>query len=222
MVLAGGTALNAVDSSEPVEMIDLQAVGLRQIRADGALVEIEALVRLDELAAHEAVPDLLRELAHREEPSTLRNVATVGGILASASPDSELLAGFLVYQGQVTLARSGGITQTVGLDELFDDRSMLEGSIITKLRVETGGAAAAERTGRTPSDTSIVAAVGRRPTEGDLSLALTGVAATPILLAPAQLSTLDPPGDFRGSSTYRRHLAETLSARVIEQLGGQS
>jgi CO/xanthine dehydrogenase FAD-binding subunit len=221
VVLGGGTAANAAEWQEPVEMIDLQDIGLDGIQVDGPVVEIGAMVRLSVLAADDSVPGLLRELGRREGPNTLRNAATVGGTIATGHPDSELLAGFLVYQGRVTLAGVGGTTQTVGLDELFGDRSLLEGSIITKLQVDAGGLAVAERTGRTPSDVSIVAAVARKTTAG-IALALTGVAPTPILVVPAGVADLEPPGDFRGSRKYRRHLACTLAQRVREQLGEQS
>ena len=220
VVLAGGTSLNAAELPEPVEMIDLQAIGLDGIRTDGMVVEIGAMVRLFELTAHQAVPELVRLLARREAPSTLRNVATIGGTIATGDPDSELLAGCLVYEGQVTVARAGGVVENVALAGLLNDRSKLEGSIITALRIDADGIGAAERTGRTPSDSSIVAAIGRRAPTGCIRLALTGMASTPILVEPAEVAALNPPGDFRGSSEYRLHLARTLTRRVIQQLGG--
>jgi CO/xanthine dehydrogenase FAD-binding subunit len=55
-----------------------------------------------------------------------------------------------------------------------------------------------------------------------LLLALTGVAATPILVEPGDLAHLDPPGDFRGSSRYRRELAGILAKRVVDRLGGEA
>jgi CO/xanthine dehydrogenase FAD-binding subunit len=42
------------------------------------------------------------------------------------------------------------------------------------------------------------------------------VAATPILVQTAD--GLDPVGDFRGSGEYRRALATTLLARVLEAI----
>jgi len=218
VLLAGGTVVTTAELSEPVEMIDLQAVGLDAIRTEGTTVEIGAMVRLYRLATDPGVPALLRSLARREGPNTLRNAATVGGTLATADPDSELVAGFLVSQAEVELTRAGGATQAVALDVLLADGSLLEDSIISSVRIQTEGVGAVERTGRTPSDVSIVAAVGRAA-GGTVHVALTGVASTPILVTPDQLQGLDPPGDFRGSGAYRRLLAETLTGRVLEQLG---
>jgi len=220
-VLGGGTSFNAEEPKEPVEVIDLQAIGLDGIRLNGPNVEIGAMVRLSDLANNDCTPDLLKDLCRREGPNTLRNAATVGGTIAVRDPESELVAGFLVHQGQVTLTVPGGGTRTVGLDELLADRGMLQGSIITKLQLDPGGYGAAARTGRTPSDVSIVAALARKTTAG-ITLALTGVASTPILVPPADVGALHPPGDFRGSSDYRRHLAGILTRRVIDQLEGQA
>ena len=216
-MLAGGTSLNARDWDEPFEVIDLQAVGLDAIRVAGETIEIGAMVRISGLASHSDIPALLRDLSRREGPNTLRNAATVGGTIAVGDPESELIAGFLVFGGAVTLASIDGGTRTVGLDELLADPAVLEGAIITSLAVETGGVTAAERTGRTPADVSIVAAIGRKTPTGT-KLALTGVASTPISVEPGDGANLAPPGDFRGSSEYRRHLAETLTHRVISQL----
>ena len=221
VLVAGGTSLNISRFSEPVEIVDLQAIGWDQIRAEGPNLEIGAMTRLTDLAAHPSVPELVRELAQREGPNTLRNVATVGGTLATGHPESELLAGLLVFEGRVALARPGGATEMIPLDELLADRTRLQGSIIAAIRIEADGPAAAARTGRTPFDTSIVAAVGRGTAPG-IRLAVTGMAATPILVEPEGVPDLDPPGDFRGSPEYRRHLAGTLIRRVMDQLGEES
>lgn len=218
MLVAGGTSRNAFQVSRPVEVVDLQAIGCDQIRSEGSTLEIGAMIRLTDLAAHHAVPELVRDLTRREGPNTLRNVATVGGTVATGNAESELVAGLLVFDGLVTVARVGGAKESIPLQELYADRSKLAGSVIVAIRIETDGATAAARTGRTPADTSIVAAVGRRSTRG-IRVAVTGMAATPILVEPGGLADLDPPGDFRGSPDYRRHLAATLTRRVVDQLG---
>ncbi len=84
--------------------------------------------------------------------------------------------------------------------------------------VAPGGETAWAGTGRTPVDTPIVAAYARVH-DGETSLALTGVAATPLLVDPADVAALAPPADFRGSSEYRRSLAVVLTRRVLDSLG---
>ena len=53
--------------------------------------------------------------------------------------------------------------------------------------------------------------------DGRVRLAMTGVADVPVVVD--DLERLQPPGDFRGSSEYRRALAIALSARVRAELG---
>ena len=219
-VLAGGTAISTADSAAGSEVVDIQAAVGATIERKADRVVFEAMARLQDLIDHEATPPLLVELARREGPNTLRNASTIGGTVAEADPESELLAGLLVHDATVTVATQSG-TEEVSLAELFSHRNRLNGAIITAVSAAIGGETASARTGRTPADTSIVAAAGRIVSSGT-HVALTGVAATPILVDPNRLADLDPPGDFRGSSEYRAELAGVLVRRVVAQLGGAS
>ena len=83
--IGGGTVVvpdARVAREEGVEVVDLQALGLNVIEADGDAVALGAMVRLGDLAGDGAVPALIRDLAKRELPSALRNQATVGGTVA--------------------------------------------------------------------------------------------------------------------------------------------
>ena len=72
---------------------------------------------------------------------------------------------------------------------------------------------------RPPASGPTVMAGARRTDGGSLTLALTGIAPFPVLVDVGELTAFDPPGDFRGTTEYRRHLAETLAARVITAVG---
>ncbi|MEN8114785.1 MAG: FAD binding domain-containing protein [Actinomycetota bacterium] len=216
-ILAGGTSLNASPPHAPVTAVDLQALDLDGIDSQNGAVRIGATARLQELVDSPLVPPVLRELARREAPNTIRNAATVGGTIGVGDPESELLAGLLAYGTVVTLARSGSSTEQP-LDNLLD-AGIPVGSIITSVTVPTEGRAAADRTGRTPMDRPIVTAVAYAD-GGDVRLALTGVTSRPVLVDPARIGELDPPADFRGSAEYRLHLAGVLATRVLTALDG--
>jgi len=218
VALGGGTMVNTISDSEPMEVVDLQALGLDGIRADDDRLELGAMVRLSSLVDSQVVPAMLRELAHREAPSTLRRAATVGGTVAAADPESELLAGLLAFDATVAVAHSLG-SENMPLADLLSDPSQLRLGIITSVSIAVGGDAAAHRTGRTPADRPIVMSVGHRGDDGTLRVALTGVAPTPVLVDLDSLASLDPPADFRGSSDYRRELARVLTDRVLASLG---
>ena len=195
VIVGGGTAVNAGLDREPVEVVDLQALGLDAIGVEGGRMTIGATVTLQAFADHAATPPVLADLATREAPSTLRAAGTIGGLVATADPESELFAGLLVHDMAVDTG---------------------PGEIITSVSIATGGTSAVARTVRTPGDRPIVAAVARRD-DVTAQVAVTGVAATPILVD--DVAELDPPGDFRGSPGYRTHLARVLVARAREEVG---
>ncbi len=218
-LVAGGTSLvPALDEQEIDELVDLQGLCPAGIQAGGDRLTIGALTLLQALADDPHVPPLLKEGVLREGPNTFRHQATLGGVIASANWESELLAALLVHDAVVTLETPAG-THTLSLaDYLGEMAGSLQNAIIVEMTVATGGQTGHARVGRTPLDTAIVAAHARRDEQGELRLALTGVAATPRLLAPDEIDALDPPGDFRGSAAYRREMAAILSRRALAQL----
>jgi putative selenate reductase FAD-binding subunit len=220
---AGGTTIVHETAGEPVEVVDLQAVGLAGIEVGpdnpgpdtngpdtNRTVRAGATTTLHELAESDHVPPAVRDAARAELPSTLRTLATIGGTIGAADAHSVLLAALLVHEAEVGFAdgRVEPLADVLdaGVDELI---------VVVEFAVD--GPTATAATGRTPGDAPIVAAVGRIAGDG-LLLALCGVADVPVLVTPDDVASLDPPSDFRGSSEYRRELADVLSTRVIGAL----
>ncbi|MEM9561563.1 MAG: FAD binding domain-containing protein [Actinomycetota bacterium] len=222
--LAGGTILNADREPPAIEVVDLQALGLDSIEPTaGGRLRLGAMVTLDRLAdrvvtdADGLLPAWLAGLARGELPSTLRTLATVGGTVAAGGGESALLAGLLAADAIVELA---GHAATGPPGRPLTDvlaSGLTPGSLVTAVTVDVTGSGAVAATGRTPADVPIVAAIAAAGTGGETRLALSGVADQPVLVDPSDPPVgLDPPGDFRGSAAYRRHLAEVLSARALE------
>lgn len=216
VVLGGGTSLVADRAGTPVSAVDLQALPIDVIAEDGGTVRIGAMVRLQDLVDSDVIPPVLADLARREAPRSIRNAATVGGTVALGDPESEFVAGLLAQGARVVVARPDG-SDTLPVADVLGDPAVLDGGLITEVVLPVGGRTAAERTGRTPSDRPIVAAVAHRGPDGT-TVALAGVADHPIVVDPADLASLEPPSDFRGSGAYRRHLAVVLVARVLDRL----
>ena len=212
--LAGGTVVvpeARKNKAEGVEVVDLQALGLGAVDQIGSELNLGAMVRLGDLEADDRTPALIKEAAHRELPSALRNQATVGGTIASADPDSLLIAALLVHEAKLEVHQQPSVSLA---DYLAGNRQ----GLIVAVAIETEGVGSMATTGRTPSDIPIVAAVARSANSGT-HLALTGVAATPIAVDPeSPTAALSPPGDFRGSSEYRTHLASVLSSRALQEV----
>lgn len=216
IVLAGGTLLGGDPSAERVEAVDLQALHLDGIRPEpGDLLRIGAMATLQQLVDSDHAPGVVREAARREEPSTLRTQGTVGGCVATGRADSELLAALLAHEAVVELQDRQG-TEQMPLEQVLAELFLPAGQLVTAVTIRTGGASSAARTARTTADRAIVAAYARRAGDGTRRVALTGVGATPVLVQPGD--QLQPIGDFRGSADYRRHLADVLTARVVEAI----
>ena len=216
LALAGGTTVRHDGGATSTEVVDLQALGLDRIALTGDLesgrVRVGAMVTLQDLSASDAAPDLIRATARAELPSTLRTLATIGGTIGAAWPDSLLLTALLVHDTSVHFADG----RTESLPDVLAT-GLGAGELIVAVEAHTSGRTALAKTGRTPHDDPIVA-VAARTTEDGIRLALCGIATTPELIEVGDLVRLEPPGDFRGSSEYRRHLATVLSARVVEEL----
>ncbi len=211
VVLGGGTTVVASRFEVPTEVVDLQSCGLAGVVAEGSTVRIGATTTLQAIVDDDALPFVLRDASRREQPSTLRTLATIGGLVVGRDHESELLAALLVHEAVVMLVNGTG-AHTCSLDDALGDPSVLHGAIVTGVEARIDGHSAAARTGRTPFDSPIVAVVGRRRPDGSVITAATGVANTPLVIDDP--GGLEPPADFRGSSEYRRHLVAELAGRV--------
>lgn len=215
VVLGGGTRLQAEPSDAAVEVVDLQALRLDGIEPDERdAVSIGSMATLQQVAESDHVPAVVRDAARREQPSTLRTQATVGGCIATGDPQSELLAVLLVHEAVVRMDRGTGVEERP-LDAVLVGVPLPASTILLGVTITTSGVAVVSRTARTRADEAIVAATARQA-GGARHIALTGVASRPVLVEGAD--DLDPIGDFRGSSEYRRALAAIHLARVAKAI----
>ena len=215
VVVGGGTKLQSELLGATVEVVDLQALRLDGIvPGERDAVSIGSMATLQQVADSDHVPAVVRDAARREQPSTLRTQATVGGCIATGDPESELLAVLLVHEAVVQVDAGAGVEERP-LDAVLARLPLPAHTILLGVTIATSGVAAVSRTGRTRADKAIVAAAARRA-GGKRHFALTGVARRPVLVEGAD--DLDPIGDFRGSSEYRRALAAIHLARVAEAI----
>jgi CO/xanthine dehydrogenase FAD-binding subunit len=218
-VIGGGAYITPRLSESIDEVVDLQAVGLDDVSYAGQRLTLDAMVHLQTIVEDEQAPVLLRESARREGPNTLRNMATIGGVVASPDADSELLAALLVFEAEVKVQTMSSLKDIPLADFLDDAPAALGGGLVISVSLSTGGKTASDRVGRTPADQPIVAAVARMNEQAKILLALCGVAHTPVLVDPNSVkAAVNPSGDFRGSGEYRRQMAAVLAKRVIDKL----
>ncbi len=220
-IVAGGVYITARLPDMVDEVVDLQAVaGLAEVTYTGQGLILGAMVRLQTLVEDGRAPILLRDAARREGPLTLRQAATIGGLVCGPDKESELLAAMLVCDAEVKVQTLKGIKSVSLTNFLRDIPAFLNGGgLVTAVSLRILGKTASARVARTPADRPIVAALARRGTNGKIRLALCGVNSVPVLVDPHNVkAAIHPPYDFRGSSEYRRQMAATLAQRVMREL----
>ncbi|MBK8987925.1 MAG: FAD binding domain-containing protein [Chloroflexi bacterium] len=236
-VLAGGTNLLTGDVAGAV--VDLQGLGLNQIQHTAVTLHLGATVTLANLvdwlreqADPTGMAGLLLQAIRQAGPNTYRHAATVGGVIASRLPDSELLAALLVLETGLEMQTPEPASLTLADYLLAEERPS---GLITHVVIPWGsGRFAAERVARTPADAPIVSVTGWQPEGGRPRLAATGIGPRPTRLAQAEAalaagdaaaavqasqSAGHHPGDFRGDAAYRQEMTAVLARRVLAELG---
>jgi CO/xanthine dehydrogenase FAD-binding subunit len=180
-IIAGGTDLmaqfdRAMTSTQPVDepdipiLVDVSGLSLLEgIALEGNVLSIGAAVTMAELAESELVREhspALAEAAATAASPQIRNVATVGGNLANASPAADTATPLAALGGHIqTLRQEGG--RTISVRELFlgPGRTCLEpDEIITRVLVHP----------RSPGEGQAFLKMGKRRA---LSISLVNVAA---------------------------------------------
>lgn len=234
--LGGGTKLLTGDV--PGAVVDLQCLGLTQITLGNGRLSIGASLPLTDLHdalgayAEETPAPLLRRAILLAGPNTYRNAATLGGIIASRLPDSELLAALLVLSAALTLHAPGEVEMP--LAEYLAAAARPSGLISAIIIPWTKGRWGSERVARTPLDDPIVSVALWQPQNEPPRLAATGLGERPFRLtaaeshlnrdltpealtqaAQAARDAANHPGDFRGDASYRAEMAAVLLRRLF-------
>jgi len=162
LVLAGGTDLvpmmrkmrmnGTLDGDDPRVVLDLSKLDdLCGVRETGDMLEIGAATTLGVIAAHPAVKKLVPVLAAAAATvgsPLVRNRATVGGNLVTASPSADTAPALLAAGAVVRLAGAEGGSRELPLSEFFVEyrKTALEpGEIVTHVLVPLAGRPVAGR-----------------------------------------------------------------------------
>ena len=81
--LGGGTVLNQ-PRTKPINVVDLQSLGLNNIETKGKKIEIGATVTLQQLLDHSELPLAIKQSIRHEATYNIRQVATVAGTIVAA------------------------------------------------------------------------------------------------------------------------------------------
>ncbi|HEY8842512.1 MAG TPA: FAD binding domain-containing protein, partial [Gaiellaceae bacterium] len=146
----------------------------------------------------------------------------------SSDPTNHLPPLMVAIGAQMTIVGASG-ERTVPAEDFFLGVYMTAagpGELLTKITIPAGRSDGFASVPIGVDGTCIVNAAASA--NGEIRVALGCVGAVPELVRPAsgepeavreavRASGIDPPGDVHASADYRRHLAEVVAARAVEQ-----
>ena len=243
-VLAGGHSLLPLMKlrlAAPSLLVDIGRIGeLSYVRENGDGVEIGALTRHRDLETSDVLDTHLPLLAHvagQVGDPQVRHRGTIGGSLSHGDPASDLPAACLALGATFTVVGPAGERQ-IPAESFFQgflETALQPDEVLTRIKVPkaTGAGWSFQKFNRRAQDWAIVgvAAIrGDRPGVALVNMGATPLRATAVeeaLSGGASASEaaahaadgLDPPEDLNASAEYRRHLAQVLVRRALEEAG---
>ena len=222
--LGGGTLLSH-QTPNAIEVVDLQSLGLDQIKKSGNNLEIGATATLQQLLESPHCSEALQIPLKLETPLNIRNAATTAGTLVVADGRSTFAAALLALDARLIIQPD---SQEVLIGNFLPLReSILNGKLITGIVISGIVKLAFEYVSRTPMDKPIVCvALGQWPS-GRTRLVVGGYGLSPILamdgtesegLETAARNALQEAGDEWAGAEYRQDVAVILARRCLEKI----
>ena len=236
--LAGGQTLTNVmkaRAAAPEVLVDLADLDeLRRITggADGSL-ELGAMATYSDLIASAEVAaarPIIGVVAAQIADVQVRNRGTLGGNLCLSDPTNHFPPLMAALGATMTVVGVGG-ERAVAADEFFLGvymTAVAPDELLTRVTVPSAeGAADGFAAVTIGKDGTCIANAAATVSDGQARIALGCVAAVPVVVSTAaeegavaeavRGAALDPPDDVHASADYRRHLAEVLAVRAVEQ-----
>lgn len=221
--LGGGVTLSQ-GLEEAISVVDLQALGLDKIVAEGQFLQIGATAKLQDLAEFTSIQPDLKSAILAETNINLRRQASVAGALISANGRSTFGTAMLAMDADLTW-----IPETVeqGLGEYFTLRYPPRGTkLVTRVQIPLNVELSFEKISRSPDDLPIFCAALAQWPSGRTRIALGGFGLAPILAfdAPepggvdaAVSDALSRAEDSWASAAYRQDVGATIIRRMMKR-----
>jgi aerobic carbon-monoxide dehydrogenase medium subunit len=237
-VLAGGHSLiplMRLRLAQPAALVDVNGINELKyvVREDGRL-RIGALMRHVELQGNEEVRrslPLLAEMASEVGDNQVRNMGTIGGVIAHADSAGDYPTLALMLDADI-VTQKRRIPAREFFKDLFTTALEPDELVCEVVFPVASGPHKYVKFRRRLFDWAIVAAAAQQ-TEQGWRIGLTNVGPTPVRAAgveqalaqgasPEQASEqadqgLNPSADVRATSEYKKHLARVLTKRAIQQ-----
>jgi len=222
--LGGGTLLSK-PTSDSVQAVDLQLLGLDTLKKNGNNLELGASLTLQSLLESKHCPEALKSALKLEAPLNIRNTATVAGTLVSCDGRSTFASVLLAMDAKITTNSKQKDEETINIGEFLPLRN-IQGVLITSITLPANVKIAFETVARTPADKPIVCAAVTQWNSGRTRLVLGGYGKSPMLamdgteaegIEAAAKNTYHEATDEYASAEYRMDVAATLGKRCLER-----
>ena len=242
-VLAGGHSLlplMRLRLAAPSVLIDVGRLrDLNYVRANGDTVAIGALSTHEEVHRSEAVREhvpILASTAGLVGDPQVRHRGTIGGSVAHADPASDIPAVLVALDAELVVHGPAG-DRTVAARDFF--RGIFESALgpqdlLTEIRVpKVGGAGWSYQKFNPRAQDWAIVGVAAQVRVGRTAVALTNMGESAVRAGAVEealagaadaaaasgqaLEGTSPPNDALASADYRRHLAQVLTRRAIEE-----
>ena len=237
-VLAGGHSLiplMRLRLAQPKALVDINGIkDLDHIKADGSKLRIGALTRHVTIQNSDVVRDklpILAEVAGEVGDNQVRNMGTMGGVVAHADAAGDYPTIALMLDAEIVTNQ-----RTIAAKDFFKDlftTPLAQDEIVIEVVFPVAnGPHKYIKFRRRLFDWAIVGAAAQKM-NGGWRIGLTNVGPTPVRAAAVEKALhdgakpedaaqhasdgLNPSGDLRASSEYKKHLARVLTKRAIEQ-----
>jgi CO/xanthine dehydrogenase FAD-binding subunit len=220
--LGGGTWLNQ-PHIEKFSVVDLQALGLNQIRKAGNNLEVDACATLQQVLESPDCPESLKKAIRLDAALNIRNAATVAGTLVTCDGRSAVATVMLALDARLTLT-SKDAAAPCPIGEFLPLRPR---ALITSISIPLNVRSAFETVARSPLDKPIVCTAVAHWSSGRTRLALGGCHTAPLLamdgtepegIEAAARNAFHESGDEWATSEYRSEIAATLAKRCLESV----
>jgi CO/xanthine dehydrogenase FAD-binding subunit len=224
--LGGGTLLSR-PQSDPIEVVDLQSLGLDFIKKSGSSLEIGATVTLQELLESEHCPEALKSALKLEAQLNLRSAATAAGTLVSCDGRSTFATVMLALDAKIEQTMLNNSKAETRLSNIGEFLPLRPRGLITSITIPLNVKLAFDYVSRTPADKPIVCAALVQWNAGRTRLALGGYGQIPLLamdgtepegIESAARNAFHEATDEWASAEYRMDVAATLAKRCLDEM----
>ena len=242
--IAGGTEVNRLGSDAAAEadtLISLKKCsGLRGIKADPGSVRIGAMCTFQDIAGSDEVPAYMKEAALFMASRTKRNMATIGGNIASWRSDSYILPALLAANASVEVIKKDSATESLSLDGYREAADAEEEMLITAVIVPTAIKLVSKRYANTAQSHAVLTMSAALSEDGlsmagavknagilrfcDLEKAFINdpeISEDKIIKMVKECSGLETADDMFGSDAYKRYLIAVTAFDLHRQLAGR-